>query len=520
MRQYLVTACEMKRYDANTIEKIGIPSLVLMERAALVTVEELLRSYRRQEAKVLVVAGCGNNGGDGLAVGRLLMLRGFMVDCVLIGNRAGCSRETAVQTEILSQYGMSVKDAIEDDEYDIVIDALFGIGLSREVTGLYAETIERINQMHSFVCSVDIPSGVCADDGSILGCAVRADLTVTYGFCKLGHMLYDGAACCGKVVCREMGINERSFLGEEPRWYTISGIAGDALLPVRDAGGNKGSFGKTLVIAGSRRICGAAVLSARSAFRMGTGMVKTVTAIENRDVVLQAVPESMLSTYQEDMRNIEEQERFEAALQEDFNWADAIVIGPGIGMGRQAEMLLRECLAKNSLPIVIDADGLNLIAASQELQTMVQNAGRGGRTIVLTPHLGEFARLYGCSVSEAREHLLEYPVQMAERMQAVIVCKDARTVVTAPGAARHYLNTSGNDGMATAGSGDVLAGMIGALLAQHMNGPDAAVSGVYLHGAAGDLAAQRKTRRSMMATDIIEEIGYAAQEKGVQEQRC
>lgn len=507
MKQYLVTASEMKRYDTNTIEQIGIPSLVLMERAALVTVEELQRIYGNRQMKVLVVAGCGNNGGDGLAIGRLLMLQGCPVDFVLIGDRTRCSQETAAQIEILSKYGMSVKDAIRDVEYDIVIDALFGIGLSREVTGIYAEIIKKINGMKCFVCSVDIPSGVCADDGSILGCAVKADMTVTYGFYKLGQMLYEGAAYCGKVICREMGINEHSFLENVPHWYTLCEENGETLLPRRDAFGNKGTFGKVLVIAGSSQICGAAVLAAQSAFRMGTGMVKTVTSEENRNVLLQAVPESMLLTYGEQGKEAE-QEKFDRALSKDFAWADAILIGPGIGTGKQARKLLEKCLTENILPIVIDADGLNLIAGEHELQQLVEKAGRSGREIVLTPHVGEFARLYGCSIGQVKEHLLQYPMELAERMQTVIVCKDARTVVTAPKAKEHYLNTSGNDGMATAGSGDVLAGMIAGLLAQNMSGTEAAVCGVYLHGAAGDLAARCKTRRSMMATDIIEQIAH------------
>lgn len=506
MKQYLVTASQMKRYDANTIEKIGIPGLVLMERAALVTVEEIQKTCPARQAKVLVAAGCGNNGGDGLAIGRLLMLQGYRVELVMIGDPMKCTEETSVQMKLLSQYGMSVKDAIESDEYDIVVDALFGIGLSRNVTGSYAEAVERINRMEGFICSVDIPSGICADDGRVLGCAVRADLTVTYGFCKPGQILYEGASYCGRVVCREMGINERSFLGEIPEWFTLCGETGKSLLPIRRPEGNKGTFGKVLVIAGSSHACGAAVLSARSAFRMGTGMVKTVTVAENRDVFLQAVPESMLLTYRETMAQAE-QEEFEAGLWESFAWADAILIGPGIGVGRQAHDLLRKCLTDSGLPLLIDADGLNLLAEDPGLHKLAVDAGRGGRTIVLTPHMGEFARLYGCSVIQVKENLLQYPLELAKQMHAVVVCKDARTVVTAPDAGEHYLNTTGNDGMATAGSGDVLAGMIAGLLAQNMKGMEAAVCGVYLHGAAGDLAAQKETRHSMMASDIIEQIG-------------
>jgi NAD(P)H-hydrate epimerase len=514
----------MKRYDTNTIENIGIPSLVLMERAALVTVEEIQKAYGDKPASVLVVAGCGNNGGDGLAVGRLLMLQGYPVDFVLIGDRNRCSRETGAQIKILEQYGLSVTDTIGQSEYSIIVDALFGIGLSREVTGVYADAIAQINSMNGFVCSVDIPSGISADSGAICGCAVQADMTVTYGFYKLGHMLYPGTSCCGQTVCREMGINERSFLGDVPVWYTLQnntaadtsrGRAGRELLPARSPGGNKGTFGKVLAIAGSAQACGAAILSARSAFRMGVGMVKVVTAAKNRETFLTAVPESMLLTYDEEEAGQGAfAPAFEASLRESLDWADALLIGPGIGMGEQAKRLLVFCLKHSSLPTVIDADGLNLLAQDKALQNMVDQYGQNGRRFILTPHLGEFSRLYGCSIAKTKEHLLAYPAELAKRLHAVIVCKDARTVVAAPEEKEQYLNTTGNDGMATAGSGDVLAGMITGLLAQGMEAKEAAVCGVYLHGAAGDLAAEDKTRRSMTASDIIDQIGTAA-EKGV-----
>jgi NAD(P)H-hydrate epimerase len=364
---------------------------------------------------------------------------------------------------------------------------------------------------------VDIPSGISADNGNILGCAVQADMTVTYGFYKLGHMLYPGTSCCGKKVCREMGINQHSFLGDAPVWYTLENadqdtLEGRELLPVRSHDGNKGTFGKVLAIAGSAQACGAAILSARSAFRMGVGMVKVVTAEENRETFLGAVPESMLLTYDEKETGQGEafDSEFETSLRESLDWADALLIGPGIGMGEQAKKLLAFCLKHSSLPTVIDADGLNLLARDKTLQRMIDQYGQNGRRFILTPHLGEFSRLYECSIAETKEHLLEYPAELAKRLHAVIVCKDARTVTAAPEEKELYLNTTGNDGMATAGSGDVLAGMITGLLAQGMEAREAAVCGVYLHGAAGDLAAEDKTRRSMMASDIIDQISAAA----------
>lgn len=498
--EYLVTQAEMKQYDKNTIECLKIPSIVLMERAALVTADELLKEKGDAPQTVLVVAGGGNNGGDGFAVGRLLMRQGWKVDFVLLGNHEKCSKETTLQLEILAQYGISPYDRIPKAEYDIVIDAIFGIGLTRAVEGIYKDAIDTINATDAYVCSVDIPSGVHADTGQILGCAVYADMTVTYGFYKPGEFLYPGAGCCGKIICGQMGIDEFSFLGKNPKFYTYTSLS-DVCLPERRPDGNKGTFGKVLVIAGNDNICGAAVMAGRSVFRMGAGMIRIVTSYKNRDVIQQTLPEAMVTVYdtgfwQEDKPD----DSFLAAFQDAHKWADCILIGPGIGTGKEAAWMLKYCMEESMLPMIIDADGLNLLSSGSVCMDAC------GRDIILTPHLGEFAGLFGCSVKEASAKITEYPKKLAEKMNCIVVCKDARTVVAASDKESLYLNTSGNAGMATAGSGDVLAGMITGLLSQGMKAHNAAVTGVYLHGLAGDMAAKAYGEYSMMATDIIEQL--------------
>lgn len=504
MKQYLVTTEEMKTYDANTIEKFHIPGLLLMERAALVTVEELQRVYGKIPCRVLVLAGRGNNGGDGLAVGRLLMLQGYKVTFVLPGSNShsGCTEETTRQLAILCGYQVRTYNTIPDAEYDIVIDAVFGIGLSRPVEGVFKEIVQWVNRSGCFVCSVDIPSGIHADTGEIMGCAVRADLTVTYGFSKIGHILYPGATYSGKLICRQMGIDEHSFQGKIPFWYTYSGKE-KGLLPVRRTDGNKGTFGKALIIAGSTEIIGAAMLAARSTFRIGTGMVKVVTADGNKSALQQFIPEVMLHTYT-DIMTEEEEKRLMITLKEAEAWADCILIGPGIGMGRTAEKLLRFVILESRRPLVIDADGINLLAMDPALQSAISDVSEQQRTVILTPHLGEFARIYGSAVAQVKKNIPAYTCLLAERLKCIVVCKDARTAVVQYKGMQGYLNTTGNSGMATAGSGDVLAGMITGLLAQGMNGIDAAVAGVYLHGCAGDMAAEKETEPGMMATDIID----------------
>lgn len=500
--EYLVTQAEMKQYDRNTIEKLKVPSVVLMERAALVTVEELRKVKNSTKYRVLIVAGTGNNGGDGLAVGRLLMLEGCEVEYVLLGNAAKCSVETALQLEILEKYGRKPYDRIPQGEYDIVIDAVFGVGLSRNVEGIYADAICTMNRLGAYICSVDIPSGIHADSGQILGCAVKADLTVTYGFTKLGEILYPGAEYCGKIICRQMGIDENGFFGNKPQWYTYTSIE-DIDIPYRSPSGNKGTFGKAVVIAGSDTMCGAALMAGKSVFYMGAGMVRIITAYINRDIIQNALPEAMLTVYDTGLwEDGKPDPAFAKEFEEALKWADCILIGPGIGKGREAEWMLKYCLSESMLPMVIDADGLNILSEKQYLKEYPEN----GRELILTPHLGEFSRLYGCSIKEASENITRYPLELADKPGLTIVCKDSRTVVSGHGRKLCYINTSGNDGMATAGSGDVLAGMITGLLAQRMNSYDAAVTGVYMHGLAGDIAAGINGNHSMMATDIMEQI--------------
>lgn len=517
--KYLVTQSEMKQYDKNTIERLQMPSIVLMERAALITVEWIRKIKGDAAFRVLVVSGCGNNGGDGIAVGRLLMLQGCMVDYVLLGSYEKCSAETSLQLEILARYGHKPYDRIPEGEYDIVIDAIFGIGLSRNVEGIYRETVCAINRLDSYVCAIDIPSGVHADSGKILGCAVQADLTVTYGFHKLGEFLYPGAGYCGKIICGQMGIDERSFFDRKPRWYTYTST-NDVKLPERKPNGNKGTFGKALVIAGSDNMCGAAIMAGKSVFRMGAGMVKIVTSQKNREILQQALPEAMITVYDADAwQNVETNQAAATGFKEEFRkalaWADCILIGPGIGTGKAAAWLLKQCLSESALPMVIDADGLNILAkelhSSEKKESFADRMfqplnAEEGRQIILTPHMGEFARLYGCSIPQAAENITVYPQELADKLQCIVVCKDARTVVAYPGKEYCFLNTSGNAGMATAGSGDVLAGILTGLLAQGMEAAEAASAGVYLHGAAGDRAAAACGEHSMMATDIIEQM--------------
>lgn len=496
--KYVLKAHEMKAYDRDTSERIGIPSMVLMERAALAAVDVISRKGHVLR-KVLIAAGCGNNGGDGLAIGRLLAFKGVEVVFFMPGNQEKMSAETKAQAAILKNSGFSIQSNFEMKEYDMVIDALFGIGLSRNVEGVYYDVIEKINacgRKGAVILSVDIPSGICADTGRILGSAVRADLTVSFAFAKRGHLLYPGREYTGELIVKDIGITRQSF-GEEPPaafCYERSDVA--ELLPKRRPDGNKGTFGKVLLLSGCQDMGGACILCGRSILKTGAGMVKIITPSCNREILQNAVPEAMLYTF--------DKEPDKEKLEKSLNWADVIVAGPGMGTKQSAYLLLKYILEVGTGPLVLDADALNLIAAHDKLRMLA--AGYGTGKLVITPHPGELVRLARTSMEEYQKRTEALVLALAKELHCVVAAKDAVTMVAQEGRREIYINTSGNDAMAGAGSGDVLAGVIGGLLAQKKEIFDAACLGVYLHGLAGEEAALKEGRYGMTASDMINRL--------------
>lgn len=495
--EYLVTAQEMKRYDEAAISRIGIPALVLMERAALSVREEInkrglgdMAFGKRKTA--LIVSGCGNNGADSLALARLLSEEGWQVEAIICGRQEKATDQWRTQRAILEKYPVETGSKPQRSEYTILIDALFGVGLSREVQGEFAELICLFNRLEGYKIALDVPSGIHSDTGQELGCAVRADLTVTFAFAKRGLFLREGRSCAGEVAVKDIGIGPAAFFGEEPGCFRYTEPVRE-LLPHRAPDGNKGTFGKVVLAAGSRNMAGAAVLAARSCYRAGAGMVKVITPQCNRVILQTAVPEALLDD--------------ETGLERGMEWADVIAIGPGLGTDGRGEGLLRTALCQSVLPIVIDADGLNLLASSPSLQEITASSGAQGRPVILTPHVGELARLCSVSTAECGKNVPEYAMGLAKRLNCVIVSKDARTFTCMEGK-KLCMNTSGNSAMATAGSGDVLTGIIAGLLAQGMGPFEAAGVGVYLHGLAGDKAAGRLGEYAVTAGDIIEGLAW------------
>ncbi len=493
--EFLLNAELMKRCDRDTIEKIGIPSLVLMERAALGVAEELTAGGF-DLSSVLVLCGSGNNGGDGFAVARILEERGVRVTAAFVGREESMTAETAAQRRICENCGIKISSNFMNHEYTVIVDAMFGVGLSRPVEGRYAELVDWVNQQGCAVVAVDIPSGVSADSGRVLGAAVRADLTVTFAYRKIGQILYPGAQYCGRVVCRDIGIRiGRSYSGL-PSMFTY-GEEDLERAPKRRPYSNKGTYGKVLLIAGSQGMSGAAVLAATAAYRSGCGLVRVFTPECNRTVLQTALPEAIVTAWDPRQPSLEELER---ALQ----WSDVAGFGSGCGTGPAARRLLDYVLRHYRKPLVIDADGLNLLAEGPELLYETE------APVILTPHVGEMMRLTDGTKEEVLEDILRSARQFAREYKVICALKDARTVVS--DGVRTFVNTSGNHGMAAGGSGDVLAGVICGLLAQGMTPFDAAAFGVYLHGLAGDRARREYGAYGMLAGEIARAVGEVLKE--------
>ncbi|MBU5460094.1 NAD(P)H-hydrate dehydratase [Anaerostipes sp. MSJ-23] len=481
MRYDVLKNEEMQAVDNETIHKMKIPGLVLMERASF-EVAQCVKKYAKNDARILVVAGIGNNGGDALACARILLEDGYNVDYIIVGKKEKASDDLKLQHTILENLDYSEKTSVNFSDYDVIVEGIFGVGLSRDVGGIYQNAIEQINQSKTMVISVDIPSGISGDSGKILGCAVRADHTVTFGGYKRGQLLYPGREYCGIIHLKSIGFHDKT-IKKYASAMTLEGNGRD-LMPERSADSNKGSYGKILIVAGNETMSGAASFASEAALRMGAGLVKVLSDEGNRQILQTRIPEILFAN--------------RSQLEQSLNWCDCILFGPGVGVSQETKEMLEMIFACGKKPLVIDADGLNTISRYK-----IETDYTPG--LILTPHLMEASRLLSKPISQIKENLCQTALDLCEKFHATAVLKDAATIVAHDGQ-KLYINQSGNHGMATGGSGDVLAGMITGLLGGGLSAYEAAIRGVYLHGSAGDLAKEKKGPYSMIASDIIDEI--------------
>ena len=500
-KEYLVSSEEMQRYDSNTISKFKVPGLVLMEQAALSCLQTIC-DIPCANKNVLILAGKGNNGGDAMALARLLVQNSFKVTVCIVSNSLdlenGFSESAKKQYEIINAMGIPVVTKLPDDSYDIIIDGIFGVGLNRPIQGNIAEIIKHVNQYQGYKVSLDIPSGVDATTGKIHQVAFKADMTITFAFLKRGLYLLPGARYVGKIVKTSIGITSESFLNQPPVMYTLTGSIHD-YLPKRDAFGHKGTFGKVLLVAGSREIGGAAILAGRASLTSGCGMLRILTHIEQKNNIITTMPEAMVDGYD----SLEDAIGY---LRKGLVWADVIAIGPGMGMNPITEAILKIIIKDSRKPMVLDADAITLLSKEELYSTLktLQEKDDSIRDLILTPHPLELSRICHCDKNMIMENGLQLAMDLAKDLHAVVVKKDANTIICDN--TQLVLNIGSNSGMATAGSGDVLCGIIAAFMALHLPVFDTAAISVYLHSLAGKNAVKESNEYSLMASDIINGI--------------
>ncbi len=506
----VVTANEMREIDRFTIEEIGVPSPVLMERAGVAVVDHIRRLF--EPKRVVVLSGRGNNGGDGLVIARELFNYGFTVKVIILSDRESMSRDSVLQYEIAKKTGIDIsfKNSIDDSDIDnvIIVDAILGTGLNKPVRERLAEVIDIVNTSRGDVFAVDIPSGISADTGEVMGKAVKAKWTVTFGLPKIGHMLYPGRKYCGELFIENIGFPMKLLNSDDLKVEIPDSKDAALLIPKRPPDSHKGSYGHVLVVGGSRGKTGAPLMTARAALKSGSGLV-TIGAPDSVIDVFQAkvVEEMTLSLPGTDKGGFSVKAS-DKILDFATNSADVIAIGPGMGVDDAGIGIMKEIIKGSPVPLIIDADGLNCISSltDKEISDMLSNAGS---SLILTPHPGEMARLirdpFITSVDKARfESVLKFSMEKG----VYIASKGAPTLIADP-QGRLVFNPTGNPGMATAGSGDVLTGIIASMTGQGLTPIDASVLGCYIHGLSGDISSKVYGMHSVTAFDIVENISGA-----------
>ncbi|HEX9198643.1 MAG TPA: NAD(P)H-hydrate dehydratase [Acidobacteriaceae bacterium] len=524
----VLTAEQMREADRLTTDRYGIPSLQLMENAGAAVADYLSHAFPDLSThNILVLCGKGNNGGDGLVVARRLRERSAPPRVLLFAEASTVRGDAAANLQRWQEGGGELHVVASAAEWsparealgeaDLIVDALVGTGVKGPVEGLLASVIEDVNAWRDkrkirgacarFVCSVDMPSGLPSGNEDFGGPVIRANATVTFTAPKIGQLLSPRADCVGKLIVREIG-TPRELLDDDPtlnlHWLEPGEFRN--LPMVRKPDANKGSFGHALIVAGSVGKSGAAVLGGRAALRVGAGLVTVATPADVLPVVAAGMPEMMtaplLATKDgtASVRNLDS-DHFGPVAQD----KSVIAMGPGLSTNKETQKFIRAVLQKLSLPVILDADGLNAFAGhTDELRT------RKAKLLALTPHPGEMARLLDVTARDVQARRLEIALETAERWQSFVILKGFHTILATPDG-RAYVNTTGNAGMATGGAGDVLTGMLAGLTAEFgtKNWESILGLGVHLHGLAGDVAAERLGEAPLVASDVIEALPEA-----------
>jgi len=504
-----VTPDEMKMIDKTAINQFGIPGIVLMENAALGVVREVAGILGEIPGKkAIVLAGKGNNGGDAFAVARHLFNMGAHVDVYALAKLDDIKGDAKINLDILLKMGIEVNEVLESQHIDgieerlkfsdIVVDGLLGTGLKGEVTGVMTGVIDAVNRSCVPVVAVDIPSGVDGETGKVSTACIKARTTVTFAFPKIGQLVHPGCEYVGKLEIVDIGIPKAAVRENEIKKYLIDSGLVSKLIPKREPNSNKGTYGKVLVVAGSRGMTGAACLTGSAALRAGAGLVYMAAPLSLLPIYACSLVEALTIPLEDGNKGYITGESIHKILMQ-LEKVDVAAVGPGLSTEDDIKEVVHSIVKNSKVPIVLDADGINVLAEDlsvlKELKTQM----------VITPHPGEMARLLGATVKEVQEDRINIARSFSKEYGVITVLKGSRTIIASP-EGEIYINTTGNAGMATGGSGDVLTGIIASFIGQGLKPLDAAVVGVYLHGTCGDNVARRKGEHGLIAGDLVREI--------------
>jgi hydroxyethylthiazole kinase-like uncharacterized protein yjeF len=533
----LVTSSQMRNIDKKTIEGIGIPGLQLMEKAGqgvALAAKEMLGEVKNK--RTAIFCGRGNNGGDGFVVGRYLSEWGAEVEFYLTADREEVRGDAKTNLENAEKMGLPITEVLGKEEIpskieaDLIVDALFGTGFTGEITDYTKDIVELVNSSRAPVLSVDIPSGLHADTGQFTGPCIKAKRTVTMALPKIGHFFFPGKEMSGGVSVVDIGVPPHVVEEENISLNLITGDEVREMLPQRPGDAYKGTCGRVVLIAGSTGMTGAASLASLSSLRAGAGMAILGTPQTLNPILEVKLTEVMTRPLPDVRKKGALALRGLGQIKELLKWGDCCAVGPGLGQHYETVELVRRLVSKMSIPVVIDADGLNAVAKDASILKECR------APLILTPHIGELSRLKGVPMSDIAKNRVRYASDFAKEYNCVLVFKGAPTIISEPGG-QTYVNPTGNAGMASAGSGDVLTGIVVGLLAQmlilrkaedpglrHAQGGDpsrttedrgedmkrvmldCACAGVYIHGLTGDLAKEEKGEMGMIAGDMMEKI--------------
>ncbi len=508
-----VTGAQMGQIDKYCIEKLGIPGVLLMENAALKIVQQVIEYVGCCPAtagKVIFIAGKGNNAGDAFAAARHLLVRGFDIIIYCLFEKSLLTGDAGLNFDIVQRMGANIRYINEETDLSefteeaekaaVIIDGIFGTGFKGEIKGYIADIIRIINQCSKYTLSIDIPSGVESASGQVSGICIEADETVTFELPKIGQLVYPGADFTGKLIIEGIGMPSEAIENLDINTFLIDSQVVKSIIPKRKADFNKGSCGKIAVVTGSHGMAGSGCLTSKSALRTGSGLVYIAAPKSLINVYQSVVPEAVGKGLPEN-DGILGPDSIDI-ISDLIKKCDAAAIGPGLSSNECIYYIISSIAEKIEVPVVLDADALNALTKDTGLFKKFKG------DVVITPHPGEMSRLTGLSIDHIQENRLEVARKYSRLWGVTVVLKGAKTIVADSGG-RLYINPTGNSGMATAGSGDSLTGIIVALMGLGAGAVEAAVAGVYLHGLAGDIAAQKHGEYGMTAMDIVDNIPQA-----------